>query len=399
MTSPLPRTPGDDREDHAQAAGAAIAAIYAQIELAIVAAVAYWTRKAAAGALPPAVANRRLYQQTAAIFAAARDRIRVTLDEAISGTLDEVRGRVQADAGPAAALNVSLPDTAPITAPLDVATQTAIGSASDAFTDAATAAMNAPPPPVPPGLPPGGRLALPPGGDRLNPYDEAVRTGISSIRGGMPANSLSLSRIQAAQVALDQLADRGITGYVDKAGRHWNLVSYVEMATRTGVANLWDDLQAKAMIRSGYDLVKVYTHSTEGTCPACLPWLGRTLSLTGHTAGYPTLDEAKAAGFRHPNCRCAWFPLGAGVAEEVTGAVPMDQAATVYQASQRQRAYERRVRAAGRRAQAAMSPEARRRARREQAAARSASAAHREATGLRMTQAGWKRREHPFRAR
>jgi hypothetical protein len=38
-----------------------------------------------------------------------------------------------------------------------------------------------------------------------------------------------------------------------------------------------------------------------------LPWHGRTLSLTGQTPGYPTMGEARATGFRHPNCRCDWY--------------------------------------------------------------------------------------------
>jgi hypothetical protein len=87
------------------------------------------------------------------------------------------------------------------------------------------------------------------------------------------------------------------------------------------------------------------------------------------------------------------------MAGEVTGAVPADQAAAVYEASQRQRAYERVVRAAAHRYHAAMTPEARRRAKTAWKAAQEASRAHREAAELRMTQAGWKRREHPFNAR
>ena len=36
------------------------------------------------------------------------------------------------------------------------------------------------------------------------------------------------------------------------------------------------------------------------------PWQGKVLSITGKTKGYPTLEEAKAAGLFHPNCRHAY---------------------------------------------------------------------------------------------
>jgi hypothetical protein len=83
---------------------------------------------------------------------------------------------------------------------------------------------------------------------------------------------------------------------------------------------MWDELQAAAMVRSGLDLAVIGTHSTEGSCPHCVPWLGKTISLTGATAGYPTYDEARATGFRHTNCRCFIAPLDGG-AQDVTNPV------------------------------------------------------------------------------
>ncbi|MEG1501987.1 MAG: phage minor capsid protein [Synergistaceae bacterium] len=51
----------------------------------------------------------------------------------------------------------------------------------------------------------------------------------------------------------------------------------------------------------GEDLVIVTSHTT--TCKKCSPWGGKILSLTGETKGYPTMEEAKASGLFHPNCR------------------------------------------------------------------------------------------------
>lgn len=347
MTTPLPSSPGDAREDHAQQVADRVAAVYAQAELLLLATVAVLARKVAVGGMPAAVAKQRLDRTIDGVFASTR---------------------AYAAAGRDASAVADL---------LDAAQQTATRSAQDALA-AVAAAADAPPEP--------------------GAFGQAVDRAIASTRGGLPGTPLSLSRVQAAQKALDDLAAQGITGFVDKTGRRWNLTSYVEMATRTAVSNAWDDHQAAALVRAGLDLVVVGTHSTEGSCPQCLPWLGRTLSLTGATPGWPTMADAKASGFRHPNCRCSWWPVGAGVAQEVTDPVPVDRAAAAYKAAQRQRALERSVRAAHRRAATAVTPQARAKARLDLAAARAASEQHRQHAGLIQTRASVRRREHGFRA-
>lgn len=393
MTTPQPQTPGDAREDHAQAVAASVAAIYAQIELVLIGTVASLARKVAAGAMSKAVAVRRLRQTAGTVFAAATPKIRAALDDAVEATSEAAHGAITVPlpTAPSAAAD-TLPYTQPLARSLDDAADKATTALQDTLTAAADAADKATAE-----LPAPGRRTLTAAARKPTIFDRAVSGAIGETRGGMPYSSLSLSRIQAAQKALDTLASQGVTGFTDRAGRNWDLASYVEMATRTAVSNAWDDMQAKAMVRSGLDLVFTYTHSTEGSCPRCIPWLGKTLSLTGATRGYPTLDEAKAAGFRHPNCRCTWVAEGSGVAE-VTNPVALGQAATVYKASQEQRALERKVRTAGRRANAAITPHARTKARHELATARAASAEHRRRTGLRMMKVSVKRREHPSRA-
>jgi hypothetical protein len=326
VTTPLPSTPGDRREDHAQAVADAVAAVYGQAELVLIATVASVARRVAAGVMPPTVARRKVDQAARTVFDTAAPRIRATLDAAIA----------------------SAPHTAQLTHLLDQAADTATASAQDAL----TAALPGP-----------------------EPAAEAQ---------GVPRSSLSLPRIQAAQTALESLAVLGVIGFVDRAGRRWDLASYTEMATRTAVSNAWDGLHAAAMVRAGLDLVRVATYSLEGSCAQCRPWLGRVLSLTGATADRPTLAEAKAAGFRHPNCRCFWLPVRAGVATVTVDQAALDHAARLYAASQRQRALGREVRKAARRAHAAITPAARASARRDLAAVRAAIDTH---------------RRHPFAAR
>lgn len=358
MATPQPSSPGDAREDHAQQVGAVVGAVFAQASLVLIATIAEFARKVAAGTMLPAVAQRRLARTAQTVLFMALPRAHAAVGAAAS-------------------------TIAPL---LEQAAQTAEAAAEEALQTAVTAA-DAVEPPVAATVT-----------SVFTPYQRAVDRAIRTTRGGLPATSLSLSRVQAAQKALDDLAAQGIAGFVDHTGRRWELASYVEMATRTAVSSAWDEHQAQALVRAGVDLVLVGTHSTEGSCPRCLPWLGRTLSLAGATPDFPTLADAKAAGFRHPNCRCSWAPIGIGVAEEVTNPVELDRAAAVYKASQRQRALERRVRAAHRRMAAAVTPAARSKARRDLHAARLAADEHRQSSGLVMTKASVRRRQHPFQA-
>lgn len=211
---------------------------------------------------------------------------------------------------------------------------------------------------------------------------EAAQAALTAATSMSPdAAAEPLARLKAAQKALDDLGRQGLTGFVDKSGRHWSLAAYTEMATRTAVSNALDAALAAALIRAGVDLVVVGTHSTEGSCAKCRPWLGRTLSLTGATEGFPTLADAKATGFRHPNCRCSWGPPGRLAA--VPGPADLARSAARYEAAQHQRAQERRQRAAHRRMATAITPQARTTAMR----------------GLAAVRMNFRRRRRPFEAR
>lgn len=108
------------------------------------------------------------------------------------------------------------------------------------------------------------------------------------------------TRIQATQKALNEFADKGITGFRDKAGRNWSLRSYTEMATRSTSGQAAIEGAVQRLQDNDYDLVIVSFHGD--SCPLCAPWEGEILSLSGHSDEYPSLDEAIAEGLFHPNC-------------------------------------------------------------------------------------------------
>ena len=109
---------------------------------------------------------------------------------------------------------------------------------------------------------------------------------------------------QTARRFREQLAERGVTGFKDRSGRMWNMRRYAEMVARTTTMEAHLQGTANRLVEQGHDLIKVSTH--RGACPLCEPWQGKILSITGKTEGYPTLEEAKAAGLFHPNCRHAY---------------------------------------------------------------------------------------------
>jgi hypothetical protein len=231
----------------------------------------------------------------------------------------------------------------------------------------------------------------------LDVYRSIVaRASTSALLGG-------LTRRQATQRALDTFAQRGVTGFVDSAGRSWELAAYAEMAVRSVTARAAVEGHIDALAELGVGLVIVSDAPLE--CPVCAPWEGEVLSLgpesgprtvraekaiqlTGlraalrppetvavHVAG--SLTEARGAGLFHPNCRHSLSAFLPGV---TTRPPHHPTPGTTYADTQRQRAIERHIRAWKRRQAAATTEEDRRRAavfvRRWQAQARANVAAH-----------------------
>lgn len=120
---------------------------------------------------------------------------------------------------------------------------------------------------------------------------------------------------EAQAQAWRQLVSRGVTGFTDKAGREWNLTSYVEMAVRTATQRAYNASHRERLTLAGIDY---FTISTTGRpCGLCAPWEGKVLADRGagevtetHATGDPvtftvaaTIEEATAAGLFHPNCK------------------------------------------------------------------------------------------------
>ena len=170
----------------------------------------------------------------------------------------------------------------------------------------------------------------------LRNIDDAYRSIISETTTGVLIGVDT--RMQAAQSALNKFADMGITGFIDKAGRQWEMASYVEMAVRTTASNAALQGHIDRQTELGEDLMIV--SSFGNTCPLCSPWEGVVLSISGNTMKHPSLATAKAAGLFHPNCKHTLLTYIEGITEIVKQEPEPD----VYNAQQEQRYNERQIR-------------------------------------------------------
>jgi hypothetical protein len=146
------------------------------------------------------------------------------------------------------------------------------------------------------------------------------------------------TRRQAAQQALNRFAERGVTGFVDSRGRGWNLESYTEMAMRTGALRAMRVGHTDRLQEAEQDLVIVSDSPSE--CDLCRDWEGQVLSISGNDRDHPSVEEAEGAGLFHPNCT---HTLGIYL-EGVTRPMSETENPELYEAEQKQRYLERKIR-------------------------------------------------------
>lgn len=176
--------------------------------------------------------------------------------------------------------------------------------------------------------------------------------------------------------AVQRFLDRGVTAFVDKSDRRWTIGAYAEMAGRTATARAWNDAGVWRMQQSGLNLVTV--QGGFDACRKCAPWIGKILSTDGTTGTitlphstqdravtitiHGTVEEARAAGWAHPNCRdrlTAYLP-GLSVPQ-----ADFEYNEAAEKERERHRELERDVRAAKRREATAMDDLERRKASRD----------------------------------
>ncbi|MER7363582.1 phage minor capsid protein [Nonomuraea wenchangensis] len=211
-----------------------------------------------------------------------------------------------------------------------------------------------------------------------------------AVQSGAAARIASgaFTRRQASQAAWQRLIDRGIVDFTDRAGRRWKLSSYVEMMARTNVQRAAVQGQTDRLAKLDIDLVYISDNVQE--CKRCRPFESKVLARGSGPVGkiqvehatrdgrfvtvdvIDTLSGAMSKGLFHPNCRhsaSAYLP-GVTTLKKGTADPEGDRA------RQKQRALERRIRAAKEQAQGALTPEAKKEANAKVRAAQAALRAH-----------------------
>ncbi|GGM65125.1 hypothetical protein GCM10012275_39590 [Longimycelium tulufanense] len=215
----------------------------------------------------------------------------------------------------------------------------------------------------------------------------------TAVAAAAPAQLLGTATTRSAQrAAWDRLLADGVTGFIDRAGRCWNLATYVEMATRTATARAWNDGHLARLDDLGVDLVTV-SRTADG-CAPCAAWEGRILARTGGVGRRAvtneltgeamtvevvgTVDEARASGLFHPNCRHTLLPYLPGV----TRVEPTEHDAQAENDREHLRSLERQVRKEKRQVAGALTPEQAQRSRAKVRALQAEIRQHIDDTGL-----------------
>lgn len=188
---------------------------------------------------------------------------------------------------------------------------------------------------------------------------EATQTILNEAAGNVATGVET--RKTALQRAIRRVADEGLTGFYDKAGRSWSPEAYVNMDIRTTVHNVAIQSVKNRMADYNTQVFQVSAHA--GARPLCYPYQGKFYSWdntegdietgTGSSVHYKPLNSTtygQAAGLFGINCGHYPIPIipGVSIPHAQDWVQPKEENDKAYAESQEQRALERQIRAAKR---------------------------------------------------
>lgn len=167
-------------------------------------------------------------------------------------------------------------------------------------------------------------------------------------RAYMQVLSGAFSPSTAVSRAVSRLAKAGIQAVRYQSGH----VDYMDVAARravrTGIAQTTGKLQEQLADELGCDLMQITSHL--GARPSHAVWQGRIVSRSGRR-GYLSPNDigyGTGPGLKGWNCRHDWYPYIEGVSFSSAEIYDLGENLEVYEATQKQRALERKVRASRR---------------------------------------------------
>jgi hypothetical protein len=172
----------------------------------------------------------------------------------------------------------------------------------------------------------------------------------------LQVTSGTFSYDQAIRAAVKSVGESGL-GVVYPSGKVDKLDVAVRRAVLTGVGKTSGDLQWARADEMGQDLVEVSAHI--GSRPEHEIWQGKIYSRSGTSKKYPPFIESTGygtiTGLNGVNCRHTWYVWFEGISTEAYNKAELQSQAnkkvpyqgseiSVYEATQKQRAIERKIR-------------------------------------------------------
>ena len=142
---------------------------------------------------------------------------------------------------------------------------------------------------------------------------ESVKSDLITVAEEIKSNSNSIFKDLSTSITKEQreklqkdllkvLQDNGVTFFFDKAGRKWQIETYVKMRTLTELVQGQRMAFFTRAVQYGVDLVRIIHMNIHPQCELCIPFNGKILSINGNTPGYMTIEDAAIQGLFHPNC-------------------------------------------------------------------------------------------------
>nr|DAQ38468.1 MAG TPA: minor capsid protein [Caudoviricetes sp.] len=155
--------------------------------------------------------------------------------------------------------------------------------------------------------------------------------------------------------AVKKIGDSGLRTVDYESGRRYHIESAVRMNVLTAMSQITGYMSLANADMMGQDLMEITAHM--GARPSHAEWQGQIVSREGRR-GYLSLEDigyGDVEGFKGANCRHDWFPFFEGISErvytdeELENIDPPDfeyegKTYTAYDATQKQRYYERQIR-------------------------------------------------------
>ncbi|MFX3618718.1 MAG: phage minor capsid protein [Sporolactobacillus sp.] len=172
-------------------------------------------------------------------------------------------------------------------------------------------------------------------------YRDIISTSVAKVNAGQ-----ATTREAVAETA-SRWAEKGLPALIDSRGRHWSIEGYIPTVINSVNNDLTNQMTFARMDSYDCDLIQISSHM--GARPLCYPYQSHIYSRNGKSKKYPSLASTsygQPAGIFGVNCKHLAAAYVDGVNTRSYQQYPKAENDKVYQQTQKQRYYERKIRKA-----------------------------------------------------